>query len=144
MKRQSPSQVFFLTLVTFGIYHLFWIVDKKRSLCKLGANIPTSWLLIIPVGNLIWQWEFAKAVQWYTQKDMSATQTFFLLLSPFITRLLATILLWNSEDILPNALTVFLPLLVVASITAMIQTAFNTAITVSYQLPVPAMEDSAQ
>jgi hypothetical protein len=134
MKRQSPKEVFFLNLITLGIYEYFWLVDRKRSLCRLGADIPTGWLLIIPIANLVWQWEFAKAVEWYTQKDLSRLQTFFLLISPSIVRIAIFIFLEGTEDFFSSSLSLFLPLLVTASVAAMIQSALNTAITMAHQL----------
>lgn len=54
MKKRSPVSVFILSIITFGIYDLYWLVDTKRVLNeKTRHHIPTIWLLIIPYVLLI-------------------------------------------------------------------------------------------
>jgi hypothetical protein len=76
--QRSPVAVIILTIVTFGIYGLYWIVSTKRELNGLGANIPTSWLLIIPIANLYYFYKYSEGFATYVKKDNNAILWFLL------------------------------------------------------------------
>ena len=80
MQQRSPAAVFFLSLITFGIYSLVWHVKTKGELNKLGANIPTAWLLIVPLANLYWIWKYAEGVEQVSGGKISAVLALILLL----------------------------------------------------------------
>lgn len=49
MKKRNPLAVFFLGIITFGIYDLYWLVVTKKVLNeKTKHHTPTIWLLILP------------------------------------------------------------------------------------------------
>jgi hypothetical protein len=80
MKQRKPAAVFFFSLITFGIYALVWHVKTKNELNRLGASIPTAWLLIIPLANLYWIWCYAQGVEQVTKGQISAVLALILLL----------------------------------------------------------------
>jgi hypothetical protein len=80
MKKREPLAVFFLPIITFGIYSLVWYVSTKEEMNNKGAGIPTAWLLIIPFANLYWLWKYSKGVAHVTNNSKSAGGTFALLL----------------------------------------------------------------
>lgn len=81
MKHRSPAAPLLLPVVTFGIYALVWFVKSKDELNALvSPKIPTAWLLIVPIANWFWFWNFAKSVSTYTGGKSSQTSTFLLLL----------------------------------------------------------------
>lgn len=54
MKHRSPIAVFFLSIITFGIYDLYWLVKTKSVLNqKTKYHTPTIWLLVLPVVVLV-------------------------------------------------------------------------------------------
>jgi len=79
MKHRSPAAVFFLPFVTFGIYGLVWEVKTKNEMKALGADIPTAWLLIVPIANLYWLWKYSAGVEKVTGGKMSGVLAFVLL-----------------------------------------------------------------
>ncbi len=79
MTKRSPITVFFLIIFTFGIYGLVWRVTTKGEMNRLGAAIPTAWLLIIPFANLYWLWEYSRAVEKITNNAISQVLSFILL-----------------------------------------------------------------
>ena len=79
MQHRNPFLVFFLPLITFGIYGLVWYVKTKREMNAKGAQIPTAWLIIIPIVNIYWLWKYSQGVEVVTNKDMSAAVAFILL-----------------------------------------------------------------
>ncbi len=79
MKRRDPLMVAILSIVTFGIYALVWYVQTKREMNTQGAQIPTAWLIIIPIVNIYWTWKFCTGVETVTKSGMSTAVAFLLL-----------------------------------------------------------------
>ena len=80
MKVRSPAAVFFLPIITLGIYAIYWYVATKNDLNKLvEPKVPTAWLLIVPIAGWIWIWKFAGSVSSYTKGASSQGTTFILL-----------------------------------------------------------------
>jgi len=49
MKKRSPVAVFLLSIITFGIYDIYWLVVTKKELnAKTKIHTPTVWLLFAP------------------------------------------------------------------------------------------------
>ncbi len=80
MTKRSPVGVVLLSLITCGIYGIVWYVKTKGEMNRLGASIPTAWLLIIPFVNIYWVWKYAEGVQLVTKGAQSAVTIFLLLL----------------------------------------------------------------
>ena len=78
MKKRNPVAVLFLPFVTFGIYGLVWQVKTKNEMNKLGANIPTAWLIIVPFANIYWFWVYGTGVAHVTKGAHSALGSFLL------------------------------------------------------------------
>lgn len=80
MKQRSPVAVLLLPFITFGIYSLYWMVKTKGEMNKLGAQIPTAWLIIVPIINIWWYWKYAEGVEQITQEKLNGVLAFLLLL----------------------------------------------------------------
>lgn len=80
MKNRSPIAVLLLPFVTLGIYSLYWLVVTKDEMNKLGANIPTAWLLIVPLVNIWWYWKYCEGVERVTNGKLNGVLTFILFL----------------------------------------------------------------
>lgn len=61
MKKRNLLAVFFLPLLTFGIYEIVWHVKTKGELVRSGGDVPTAWLIIVPIANLYWLFKYYKA-----------------------------------------------------------------------------------
>jgi hypothetical protein len=70
--------VYFLTLITFGIYRLYWIVSTKEEIKFLSAEIPTAWLLILPIANLYFIYKYCKGFSTYVKRDNNTILWFIL------------------------------------------------------------------
>ena len=79
MKHRSPLAVFFLPIITLGIYGIVWQVKTKNEMNKLGADIPTAWLLIVPFVNWYWLWRYSEGVEKVTKGETSTVLSFVLL-----------------------------------------------------------------
>ena len=78
MIKRSVAAVIILSIVTFGIYSLVWLVKTKNEMVKQGADIPTAWLLIVPIASIYWFWKWAGGVEHATKGKSSQAVTFIL------------------------------------------------------------------
>ncbi|MGM5484593.1 MAG: DUF4234 domain-containing protein [Nanobdellota archaeon] len=61
IKKRNILLVYVLTFITLFIYGIVWSVKTKNEINKLGGNIPTAWLIIIPIANLFWLYKYAES-----------------------------------------------------------------------------------
>jgi hypothetical protein len=80
MKKRSPAAVFLLSLITLGIYGIVWSVKTKNEMNNLGANIPTAWLLIVPIVGIWWTYKYCEGVEKVTGGKTSTVLSFVLLI----------------------------------------------------------------
>jgi hypothetical protein len=80
MTKRSPLAVFLLPFVTFGIYGIYWYVKTKGEMVAKGADIPTAWLLIVPIANIWWVWKYSVGVEKVTGGKVTAILSVILLL----------------------------------------------------------------
>lgn len=81
MKKRSPAAVFLLPFITFGIYSWYWAVKTKGEMNKLGEQIPTAWMWLIPlVGSVWWFWKYSEGVEHVTKGKMEKVIAFILLM----------------------------------------------------------------
>ena len=78
MNKRSVVAVILLTCVTFGIYSIVWFVKTKGEMVKQGADIPTAWLLIVPIANIWWFWKWSTGVEHVTRGKMQTAIAFIL------------------------------------------------------------------
>jgi uncharacterized protein DUF4234 len=80
MKNRSPIVVVLLSLITLGIYALYWQVSTKNEMNRnYNAGIPTAWLLLVPfIGPLFWGWKWATGAEKAT--GMSGAVVFLLMI----------------------------------------------------------------
>lgn len=79
MTKRSVVLVIVFSLITFGIYHLYWYVKTKDEMLAMGASIPTGWLLIIPFANIYWIWKWSMGVEHVSRGRLSGPVTFLLM-----------------------------------------------------------------
>lgn len=79
MKNRNPFVVILLTMITFGIYGIVWEVKTKNEINRLGASIPTAWLIIVPIANIWWLWKYCEGVEKTTSGNTSGVLAFVLL-----------------------------------------------------------------
>ena len=79
MQNRSPIAVALLTLITFGIYGIYWFVVTKNEMNEKGSAIPTAWLIIIPFVNIWWMYKYSEGADQVTNGKMSTVLAFVLL-----------------------------------------------------------------
>jgi RsiW-degrading membrane proteinase PrsW (M82 family) len=70
VKHRNPAVVIVLTVITLGIYGIYWVVSTTKELRSLKADAPNPWalvLFIIPLVNIIvalwYYWKYSGAVE---------------------------------------------------------------------------------
>ena len=80
IKNRNVIFVIVATLLTCGIYGIYWIWKTKDEINSLGASIPTMLLILIPfIGGLYFMWKYCEAYAKFVKKDESAALLVFLL-----------------------------------------------------------------
>lgn len=69
IKKKNVFVVYALMFLTLGIYGIVWTVKSKRDMNALGAQIPSSWLIIIPVANIYWTYKYCEGFSKAIKKD---------------------------------------------------------------------------
>lgn len=80
IKQRNVVLVYIFSFITFGIYALYWMVSTKNEINRLGASIPTAWLLIIPIANLYWIYKYCEGFSQCVKKDNNTLLWFILYL----------------------------------------------------------------
>ena len=69
VKKRNIVMVYILSMITFGIYGIYWTVATKKEMNELGAEIPTAWLIIIPIANIFWMYKYCEGFSEKVKKD---------------------------------------------------------------------------
>ena len=78
LSRRSLIKVYVFGIITLGIYFIYWLVKTKNEMNSLGAEIPTVWLLIIPIANIYWLYRYAEGFSKVIKKDNNPVLWFIL------------------------------------------------------------------
>lgn len=67
--KRSLLKVYVLGIVTLRIYFIYWFVMTKREINSLGGDIPTCWLMIVPIANIYWLYKYATSFARVVNKE---------------------------------------------------------------------------
>lgn len=98
VKHRSVAAVIILSLVTCGIYTLFWMYFTKEEMNAQGAKIPTFLLAFIPIVNIYWMWKYCEGVGYVTGESLSGPVAFLLL---FLLGIIGVAIVQNSLNAAP-------------------------------------------
>lgn len=60
--QRNPVVVLVLTLVTCGLYGLYWFWVTRDEINSLGGDVPHPILIIIPIANLYFLWKYSECL----------------------------------------------------------------------------------
>jgi len=79
IKKRNIVVMYLLIFVTLGIYNIYWYISTKNEMNnEFKTDIPTGWLLIIPIANIYWIYKYAEGFSTKV-KDDDNTVLWFLL-----------------------------------------------------------------
>lgn len=103
MKNRNIGIMIVLTFVTLGIYWIYYYFSTRKELVKLGADVPTAWLIFIPFVNLYFYWQWFKGAEHVTQAFNGAKMFLIAVVGPFVVQIILIILLLASGDAAADA-----------------------------------------
>jgi len=65
-------------MITFGIYGIYQTVVTKNEINGLDAEMPTAWLIIIPIANIYWMYKYCEGFSEKVKKDNNTLLWFLL------------------------------------------------------------------
>ena len=80
LKHRSAAAVFWLPLITFGIYSLVWYAKTRGDMNRNGAAAMTTWWLLVPLAPFWYLWSLSKAIEKVTGASAGANYVLLLLL----------------------------------------------------------------
>ena len=92
IKHRSIFWMAILSIVTLGIYMIYWAVKTKNEIKSLGADIPTAWLLIIPFGNIYFWYQYASGFAEYVKKGSTTIEYFIVAILPYLLAYFRTLI----------------------------------------------------
>ena len=105
MVKRNLFLVWILTSLTQGLYTLFWYVKTKREMTNLGESIRPAWMLIIPVVNWYWLWNYSQAVSKIINQKLRPITVYKILISiPILSNILITGVLLAKRGIISTTL----------------------------------------
>ncbi|OGB83784.1 hypothetical protein A3F66_00570 [candidate division TM6 bacterium RIFCSPHIGHO2_12_FULL_32_22] len=69
IKYRNLAFVILMSIFTLGIYWLYWLVKTKDEINSLGGDVPTAWLIIIPIANIYFWYKYANGFVAYVEKQ---------------------------------------------------------------------------
>ncbi len=79
VKHRSLLAITLLTLLTFGVYHIYWYFITKTEMNVINGKdkkVPFFLWFFIPVVNIWWFWRFAGAIEKTTKGNVSRITAF--------------------------------------------------------------------
>jgi hypothetical protein len=79
IKHRSLIGVTLLTIITLGIYQIYWYFITKTEMNVVNgksAKVPFFLLIFIPIINIWWFWRFAKAIEKITKGNVGRWSAF--------------------------------------------------------------------
>lgn len=78
MRRRSGLAVLALSLASALAFAVVWLCQTRRDMNRLGARIPTPWLLVTPITALYFAWCWAEGARHVTAGRISTIGAFLL------------------------------------------------------------------
>lgn len=78
--QRSPFMVFLFTMVTCGIYALFWYKGTGEEMEAKGAEIGPWWHLLVPILGLIWVYKWCQGLEHVSRGQVSTAKSMVLLI----------------------------------------------------------------
>ncbi len=86
VKQRDPIMVIVYTMLTCGIYGLYWLFETSKELTELGAELPNIWFIIIPGLNIYYMYKYLE--EWHRivkyEQDFMMVLVIGLIFSPIV------------------------------------------------------------
>ena len=69
IKERNVVLVYVYSVITFGIYAIYWTISTKRDINSRGGEIPTTWINLIPFAGFYYLYKFCEGYATKVKKD---------------------------------------------------------------------------
>ncbi len=101
MEHRSVGKVIVFSILTLGIYSLVWFFWTTKELKARGADVPTAWLMLVPIVNFYFMWKYFEGAEQVTGGGVNGVLYF--LLAFFISPIVSVALAQNEFNKLAGA-----------------------------------------
>lgn len=100
LQKTSAKKIYLYQFLTFGFYYFYWCSRSRRDINASAHKtvVPTTWLLVVPLWNYWWAWQYATALEAVSFARIKRPETFGIYI-------IATAFLWiafSAFDFIPN------------------------------------------
>ena len=74
----AGALIFALLIIALYVAAIVWIIKLKGKMVQRGADIPTSFLLFVPLANIYWMYKWFMGVEQVTNNQVSGILMFAL------------------------------------------------------------------
>jgi hypothetical protein len=78
IQERNVLMVYVYSILTLGIYNIYWWISTKRDINSLGGDIPTAWICLIPFAGLYYGYKYCEGFATKVKKDDSTFMYFAL------------------------------------------------------------------
>lgn len=76
MRRRSGWAVLALSIASAGAFAVVWLCQTRTDMNRLGARIPSPWLLVTPITGLYFSWCWAEGVRHVTAGRIATSRAY--------------------------------------------------------------------
>lgn len=80
LKHRSAGGVFWIGVITLGIYAIVWYAKTRGEMKANGAQILSTWMIIVPIGGWVYLWQLSRGIEQVTGASKGANFALLLLL----------------------------------------------------------------
>jgi len=80
LKYRSAGGVFWIGIITLGIYVIVWYAKTRGEMKANGARIMSTWTLIVPIVGFVYLWQLSRGIEQVTGASKGANFALLLLL----------------------------------------------------------------
>jgi hypothetical protein len=78
IKERNIFLVYLYSVLSFGIYSMYWMVSTKRDINSLGGEIPSTWICVIPFAGIYYNYKYCESFAKEVKKDGNTIMYFCL------------------------------------------------------------------
>ena len=89
VKYRNPALVIIFSIITLGIYTIYWLVSTTNELRRITSSAPNPWFLflfLLPIVNIIvalwYYWKYSKAIKEISDFDNVLLFILWIIISP--------------------------------------------------------------
>ena len=80
MKKRNPALVLVFSILTIGVYAIYWFTSTRSEMMATGSTIPPPWHIVVPFKNVIYLSKWCEGVERVTKGAMTTPQAMMMII----------------------------------------------------------------